>query len=161
MISKNVIFSNFRKIYWTTNGIKYFWLINLLIFSIWSWIWRNLRLDVLHVRSFIGEFWKTLNPHIFQTNNPEKLASVQMKELFKSFLMIYHKCQKTQFKKSTKTLKKKKSRASTKSHPQNSFGLEQKCSVFCFWSLRSEQPYESIRCHFSFIRFHKLSINSD
>ena len=89
----------------------------------------KLHLDVLHVQvnyrsiaALIGKFWKISNPHIFQTNNPERLSLVQMKELFKSFLMIYHKCQKTQFKKSTKTLTEKKSIPSTKSHPSINVG---------------------------------------
>ena len=41
----------------------------------------KLHLDVLHVQvnyrsiaALIGKFWKTSNPHIFQTNNLEKLA---------------------------------------------------------------------------------------
>ena len=60
--------------------------------------------------------------HIFQTINPVKLSLVQFKELFKSFPMMYHKCQKTQFKKSTKTLTEKKSIPSTKSHPSINVG---------------------------------------
>ena len=65
-------------------------------------------LDVLHVPTLIGKFWKTLNPRNFQTNNPKKLPLVQMKELLKSFLMMYHKCQKSSISKSLKTEKKKK-----------------------------------------------------
>ena len=58
--------------------------------------------------SYLGKIWKTSNPHNIQTNNPKKLSLVQKKELFKIFLKMYHKCQKSLIKKLTKTLKKKK-----------------------------------------------------
>ena len=69
---------------------------------------RKLYLDVLHVPTLIGKFWKTSNPRNFQTNNTRKLPLVQMNKLFKGFSMMYHKCQKSSISKSLKTLNKKK-----------------------------------------------------
>ena len=72
----------------------------------------------------ICSFFKTLNPLNFQTNNTRKLPLVQMNKHFKSFTMMYHKCQKSQISKSPKTLNKKKKWTEHKVPPQNSFGLE-------------------------------------
>ena len=39
-------------------------------------------MNVLHVQTLIGKFWKTLNPHIFQTNNTEKFPQEPKDRVF-------------------------------------------------------------------------------
>ena len=72
--------------------------------------------------------FRNFEPRNFQTNNTRKLPLVQMNDLFKSFPMMYQKCQKSSISKSIKTLNKKKW-TEHKVPPQNSFGLEQKKSI--------------------------------
>ena len=43
---------------------------------------RKLYLDVLHVPTLIGKFWKTSNPRNFQTNNIEKISQEPKDRVF-------------------------------------------------------------------------------
>ena len=86
---------------------------------------RKLYLDVLHVPTLIGIFWKTSNPRNFQTNNIEKFSQEPKDRVFQELSNDVSQVPKIINKKIAKKGEEKKKWTEHKVPPQNSFGLEQ------------------------------------
>ena len=87
---------------------------------------RKLYLDVLHVPTLIGIFWKTSNPRNFQTNNIEKFSQEPKDRVFQELSNDVSQVPKIVNLKIVKNGgKQKKKWTEHKVPPQNSFGLEQ------------------------------------
>ena len=100
----------------------------------------------------ICSFFKTLNPHNFQTNNPRKLPLVQMKELFKNFPMMYHKCQNSSISKSLKTREKKKKKVDRAQSPSPKFFWVGTKMTFCIDCWVFEIRIRSCEEHFNIFK---------
>ena len=88
---------------------------------------RKLYLDVLHVPTLIGIFWKTSNPRNFQTNNIEKFSQEPKDRVFQELSNDVSQVPKIVNLKIVKNGgKQKKSGPSTKSLPKILLGWNNK-----------------------------------
>ena len=92
---------------------------------------RKLYLDVLHVPTLIGIFWKTSNPRNFQTNNIEKFSQEPKDRVFQELSNDVSQVPKIVNLKIVKNGgKQKKSGPSTKSLPKILLGWNNKLQLY-------------------------------